>query len=181
MPRRFFAWRWGYRGGSDMDLAPDVMDLAAKLTGNRTSRRFLPPNRPCRLASHSARDHDPLRRRRVRRGLNVQSLGERSHFAERFRRRNRPYRAARGKPPVRNVRFQSCTRSATKAEAKVYWSKRGQPCGEGHSLSCGTVPLRRRARKRALSKAVIVAAVVRKRAWKEGVNDAGHAVRRIAG
>src|SRR6516162_7381991 len=84
MPRRFFAWRWGYRGGSDMDLAPDVMDLAAKLTGNRTSRRFLPPNRPCRLASHSARDHDPLRRRRVRRGLNVQSLGERSHFAERF-------------------------------------------------------------------------------------------------
>ena len=149
MPRRLFAWRLGDRGGSDMDLA-------AKLTGNRTSRRFLPPNRPCRLASHSARDHDPLRRRRVRRGLNVQSLGERSHFAERFRRRNRPYRAARGNAPVRNVRFQSFTRSAktprptSKAEANVYWSKRGQPCGEGHSLSCGTVPLRRRARKRAV-------------------------------
>src|SRR6516225_1822962 len=72
-------------------------------------------------------------------------------------------------------------RPTSKAEAKVYWSKRGQPCGEGHSLSCGTVPLRRRARKRALSKAVIVAAVVRKRAWKGRVNNAGHAVRRIAG
>jgi hypothetical protein len=83
MPQRLFAWRLGgQRQLSDMDLAGCTIDLAARDAGNSTTSLFI-SNRNCRLSPHSARDHDPLRRRRVRRGLDLRYLAARSRPAPR--------------------------------------------------------------------------------------------------